>query len=135
MTKENFLGVLLISFEFIKTNLENIMSLNTNVIELFAKRPAISNDEDLIVMYEHGDDLIYYVRNYVTNQEFLVLSNSLLQQLPEQLKPLSNVVVQCNFYIIKQFENEIRNYVLQSNQLAHFYHLFNCGVSHFINSL
>ncbi|MEJ6498310.1 hypothetical protein [Pseudoalteromonas lipolytica] len=42
---------------------------NSNVVELFQKRPAVANDEEYIALYEQNDGYIYYVRNYVAQQE------------------------------------------------------------------
>ena len=43
---------------------------NSNVVELFQKRPAVANDEEYIALYEQNDSYIYCVRNNVAHREF-----------------------------------------------------------------
>ena len=111
------------------------MNTNLKSIELTQQQPSIANDEDYIAFYENGADYIYYVRNYVMSQEFIVLSSGMLELLPEEHRPITNVFVRSNFYVLRRFKRFIREHVLQSGQLRHFQHLFDCSVSEFFDSL
>lgn len=111
------------------------MKIESNVVELFAHRPPVYNDEDFLTLLENGTDQIVYVRNYVTSQEFIVASNSVINRLPLELRPITNVFVTSSFHALRQFKNDIRQYILQSNQLSHFYYLFNSSMTDFFDSL
>ncbi|MBS3796357.1 hypothetical protein [Pseudoalteromonas sp. BDTF-M6] len=100
----------------------------TNVIELIQERPALSNDEDFIALLEEGDECIYYVRNYIAQAEFIVVSEQVLQRLPSKLRPITNVFLPGHFFALKQYTSQIQNYVLKSGQMAHYYYLFNAPI-------
>ena len=70
------------------------MNTNLKSIELTQQQPSIAYDEDYIALYERGTDSIYYVRNYVMSQEFIVLSSGMFELLPEEHRPITNVFVQ-----------------------------------------
>ncbi len=111
------------------------MNTNLKSIELTEQQPSIASDEDYIALYEKGTEYIYYVRNYVMSQEFIVLSAGMFELLPEEHRPITNVFVQSNFYVIKQFKSQIRQHLLQTGQLQHFYHLFDCSITDFFERL
>lgn len=111
------------------------MNTNLKSIELTQQQPSIAYDEDYIALYERGTDYIYYVRNYVMSQEFIVLSSGMFELLPEEHRPITNVFVQSNFYVLMQFKSLVREHVLQSGQLQHFYHLFDCSIADFFENL
>ncbi|EWS96485.1 hypothetical protein BG00_16020 [Pseudoalteromonas sp. SCSIO_11900] len=111
------------------------MNTNLKLIELTQQQPSIANDEDYIALYESGTDYIYYVRNYVMSQEFIVVSVRIFELLPEEHRPITSVFVRSNFYVIRRFKRLIREHLLQSGQLQHFQHLFDCSVSEFFDSL
>lgn len=105
---------------------------SNNVVELFDNCPPICQDEDFLTLLEDGEDYIVYVRNYVTSQEVILVSNSIMNRLPRDLRPMTNVLFVCNFHVLRQFESEIRQYVLlESNSLNLFYHFFGCGLTDF----
>lgn len=118
--------------------MENTMNIesNNNVVELFSNRPPICQDEDFLTLLEDGDDYIVYVRNYVTSQEVILVSNSIMNRLPVDLRPISNVLFVSNFHVIRQFKSEIRQYILleSSYSLSHFYHFFG-SMTDFFDSL
>lgn len=111
------------------------MNTNLKSIDLTQQQPSIANDEDYIALYESGTDYIYYVRNYVMSQEFIVVSKGIFELLPEEHRPITSVFVRSNFYVIRRFKRLIREHFLQSGQLQHFQHLFDCSVSEFFDSL
>lgn len=111
------------------------MNTNLRTIELTQQQPCIANEEDYITLFESDEDYIYYVRNYVMSQEFIVLSAGMIKQLPEEYRPITNVFVQSNFYVIKQFKGQIRQHLLQTGKLQHFYHLFDCSITEFFERL
>ncbi|WP_217874325.1 hypothetical protein [Pseudoalteromonas shioyasakiensis] len=108
---------------------------NSNVVELFQKRPAVANDEECIALYEQNNDYIYYVRNYVAQQEFIVVSDSFIQALPEEMRPATNVFFSCNFCLLKQFKQLVQSHILNTGQFLYFYHLFDKSVNAFFDSL
>ena len=108
---------------------------NSNVVELFQKRPAVANDEEYIALYEQNNDYIYYVRNYVAQQEFIVVSDSFIQALPEEMRPATNVFFSCNFYLLKQFKRDVQSHIQNTGQFLYFYHLFDKSVNAFFDSL
>lgn len=110
------------------------MNTNLKSIELTQQQPSIANDEDYIALYESGTDYIYYVRNYVMSQEFIVVSKGIFELLPEEHRPITSVFVRSNFYVIRRFKRLIREHLLQSGQLQHFYHLFNCSIADFFEN-
>lgn len=110
------------------------MITNLRTIEP-TQQPTIANEEDYIALYESCSDYIYYVRNYVMSQEFIVLSSGLFELLPYEHRPITNVVVQSNFHVLRKFKSHIRDHVLRSGQLKHFYHLFDCSIGEFFDSL
>ncbi len=107
----------------------------SNMISQNDERPNISNDEDYFLLYQSNESYIYYVRNYAAQQEFICMTSDLLVQLPENWRPLSNVVVKHNFFILRHFEPLIKEYSLAAGQLSHFEHLFDVSMSEFFNSL
>ena len=111
------------------------MNTNLKSIELTQQQPSIAYDEDYIAFYERGTDYIYYVRNYVMSQEFIVVSAGIFELLPEEHRPITNVFVRSNFYVLRQFKSLVREHVLQSGQLQHFYHLFDCSIADFFENL
>ncbi|MGQ8366591.1 hypothetical protein [Glaciecola sp. 1036] len=111
------------------------MNIESNVTELFGSQPAIANDEDFLVLLDNDEDYICYVRNYVSSFEFIVVSNSIMRRLPKELQPITNVFVPSSFHALRQFKGDIRQYILQSNQLSHFYYLFNSSMTDFFDSL
>lgn len=111
------------------------MNIESNVVELFGHRPPIYNDEDFLTLLDNGIDHIVYVRNYVTSQEFIVASNSVINRLPTELRPTTNVFVTSSFHALRQFKDDIRRHVLESGQLSHFYYLFDNGIADFFDSL
>ena len=86
---------------------------------------CISDDEDYIALYESEGSYIYYVRNYATQTEFLLLSFDLMMSLDEKFRTVAGVY----------FESEVTQHVLESAALPHFHYLFNCSVSKFIKRL
>jgi len=100
------------------------MNTQSNVVELFSKCPPISYDEDFLVLLDNGNDYICYVRNYVASQEFIVVSASILDRLPHELRPVTNIFVTSNFHALSQFKFDIQQYILESEQLSHYCHLF-----------
>lgn len=110
------------------------MNDQANVVELFSKPRPTSNDEDFLVLLDTGDDYICYVRNYVASQECILVSNSILNQLPESLRPVTNVCFPINFSVLSRFEEAIRQFLFESNQMGHFSYLFNCSVRTFFES-
>lgn len=100
------------------------MDTQSNVIELFRKHPPTSNDEDFLVLLDNGKDYICYVRNYSAFQEFIFVSTSIMKKLPMELRPLTNVFVTSNFHALRQFKYDIQQYILESEQLNHYYYLF-----------
>lgn len=110
------------------------MNTNLKSIDLTQQQPSIANDEDYIALYESGTDYIYYVRNYVMSQEFIVVSKGIFELLPEEHRPITSVFVRSNFYVIRRFKRLIREHLLQSGQLQHFYHLFNCSIADFFEN-
>ncbi len=114
--------------------MENTMNIesNNNVVELFSTPPPICQDEDFLTLLEDGDDYIVYVRNYTASQEVILISNSIMNRLPVELRPMTNVLFACNFHILRRFEAEIRQYVLlESNSLSLFFQFFGCGLKDF----
>ena len=111
------------------------MNPQTNIVELFGYQPPIAYDEDFLTLLDRGEDYICYVRNYISSQEFIVVSPSILERLPEELKPITNVFVPSSFHALRQFKADIRQYVLDSGQLSHFYHLFSSSMTDFFKSL
>lgn len=105
---------------------------NNNVVELFSTPPPICQDEDFLTLLEDGDDYIVYVRNYISSQEVILISNSIMNRLPVELRPMTNVLFACNFHILRRFDAEIRQYVLlESNSLSLFFQFFGCGLKDF----
>ncbi|WP_105190034.1 MULTISPECIES: hypothetical protein [unclassified Pseudoalteromonas] len=100
----------------------------SNVIELFQERRKIANDEDFIALLEDGEHCIYYVRNYIAQAEFIVVSEQVLQSLPSELRPITNVFLPVHFFALKQYTSQIQKHVLESGQMAHYYYLFNAPV-------
>ena len=117
--------------------MENTMNIesNNNVVELFNSTPPICQDEDFLTLLDNGIDHIVYVRNYVSSQEFVVASNSVINRLPTELRPTTNVFATSSFHALRQFKDDIRQYVLESGQLSHFYYLFDNGIADFFDSL
>ncbi len=94
-----------------------------------------SDDEDYLVMYERGSSYIYYVRNYEVQLEYILISEDLMNLMPEEVRPFTNVYLRPYFAAIKQFEEIIRSYLLLGGLLKHFNHLFNCSISQFFERL
>ncbi|GFD79561.1 hypothetical protein KUL118_24230 [Tenacibaculum sp. KUL118] len=94
-----------------------------------------SDDEDCIALYENNDSYIYYVRNYVSQTEFIIISHTLMDTLPEEAKTLTGVYVTMHFGVLKYFQDEVTHHVMTKGLLAHFHYLFNCTVSRFIEQL
>lgn len=113
------------------------MNNQSNIIELFGHRRCIADDEDFLVLLDRGHDYICYVRNYVAATEFIVVSNSIVSKLPEDLRPVSNVFVQSHFHALRQFKEEVRRFLTSEseNGLGLFYYFFNCSISAFFDSL
>jgi len=111
------------------------MHYESNVIELTKQRRALALDEDYISLLDNGLSHIYYVRNYVASQEFIIVSETILNRLPENCRPITCVFLQPNFHVIRRFKHEILQHVIESDQLAHFYRLFNCSISRFFDAL
>ncbi len=111
------------------------MNIYLKSIELKEQQPSIANDEDYIALYENGADYIYYVRNYVMSQEFIVVSAGMFELLPLEHRPITNVFVRSNFYVLRRYKRLIREHVLQSGQLLQFQHLFDCSVAEFFENI
>ncbi len=106
---------------------------NSNVIELFNQQPSLAMEEDFIALYEEDNSYIYYLRSYVSQQEVIVLSHDLLGLLPQELRPITNIIFQCNFNILKQFKSQIQHYLWKNNLMSHFYYLFNTPIDEVFN--
>lgn len=96
---------------------------------------CFSDDEDYITLYENEDSYIYYVRNYAAQTEFLLLSLDLMMSLDEKFRTVAGVYFTPHFSVLKHFESEVTQHVLESAALPHFHYLFNCSVSKFIMTL
>ncbi|MBT1066159.1 hypothetical protein KJY73_21465 [Bowmanella sp. Y26] len=103
-------------------------------IQIFEPMP-LDMDEDCIALYEGDGEYIHYVRHYGAQVEFIVVSDGLIGQLPEWLRPSSRVFVRKNFYALKQFRAEIRQYVIESGQNRHFSYLFQSSLGEFFDDL
>ena len=111
------------------------MYLETNVVELYSKSVPLANDEDFIVLLDRDDDYICYVRNYVASTEFIVVSDSITQKLPFDMRPVTNVFLLTNFHVLKRFKNAIKNHVASDSALLRqFRYLFHCGIDELFNS-
>ena len=95
----------------------------------------ISDDEDYIALYSHGDSYIYYIRNYVAQSEFVLMSTDLMQKLPSPYRALSGVYLRRYFSVLKFFEQEILLHLASDEHLVHFNHLFDCKPPVFFESL
>ena len=111
------------------------MNMIFNEAEPNQRTRSIADDEDYITLLKVNGDSIYYVRNYIAAVEFIVLSEKFIEELPNELRPCTNILVQSNFYVIREFKNQIKRHLLQSDQLRHFNYLFNCSVSDFFEEL
>lgn len=111
------------------------MHYESKVIELTNQRRALALDEDYISLLENELSHIYYVRNYVASQEFIIVSETILDRLPESCRPITCVFLQPNFHVLRRFKTEILQHLTESGQIAHFYRLFNCSISSFFDSL
>lgn len=96
---------------------------------------CFSDDEDCISLYENEDEYIYYVRNYIAQTEFVIISPAMLIALPEQMRTVAGVYLPLHFNALKTFQAEITHYVLCNGQLPHFHHLFDCTLSAFFEKL
>ena len=94
-----------------------------------------SDDEDCIALYENNDSYIYYVRNYVSQTEFIIISHTLMNTLPGEVRTLTGVYVTMHFGVLKYFHDEVTQHVMTKGLLPHFHYLFNCTVSRFIEQL
>ena len=106
-----------------------MIASNENVIQLFGKPPTIDGEVDCLVLYEDQDSFIHYFRDYVANTEYVVLSNMLLVELPPNERPMSNVLLLHNFHILKYFQSRIKEHIVLSGQLLHFYALFKSSMT------
>lgn len=95
----------------------------------------VSDDEDYIVLYESGSSYILYVRNYFVQTEFLIISQDLTCLLPLQNRTVSGVYFPAYFSVLKTFRNEVIKHVISNGLLPHFYHLFDCTISDFIENI
>ena len=89
------------------------------------------HDEDYLSLLECSGEHIRYVRNYSAQVEFVILSQGLVDSLPSALRPISNVFVSSNFWILKRFKERISQYVLNSGNTGHFQHLFDANLDEF----
>lgn len=100
-----------------------MIASNENVIPMFGK-PTFENETDCIVFYEDEDSFIHYIRDYVANVEYAVVSNKLALELPMHERPVSNVFLLHHFHLLKHFSNRIERFLTESRQLEHFHTLF-----------
>ncbi|QJR82146.1 hypothetical protein CA267_016005 [Alteromonas pelagimontana] len=109
--------------------------MNITDIDTFKPSSAISDDEDILILYKEGKESICYVRNYLMQQEFLIISSGLVMELPEYYRPMTNIFVRVHFHVIRKFRLRIQEYVIKSNQLLHFYRFFDASIAEFFDSL
>ena len=107
----------------------------THLLLVEQPKRCFSDDEDYIALYENEDSYIYYVRNYAAQTEFLLLSLDLMMTLNERYWTVAGVYFTPHFSVLKHFESEVTQHVLESAALPHFHYLFNCSVSKFIKRL
>jgi len=101
-----------------------MIASNENVIRMFGK-PSFDYETDCIVLYEDQDSFIHYIRDYVANVEYVIVSNVLAIELPASERPASSVYLLHHFHLLKHFSNRIERFLIESHQQEHFDALFN----------
>ncbi len=111
------------------------MPVIKNAVELGSETPSVVIEEDCIPLLINGEDIIFFIRNYNVDQCVIFISNSIYNKLSEEERPMTHVFLRPNFRAIRQFKNEIRQFILETGRLNNFYHFFNCSMAEFFNSL
>jgi hypothetical protein len=91
-------------------------------------------EEEIIELYKNNNSFIRFVRDY-KQQEYIEVSNDILLMLFEENRPLESYIFSSNFHLLKRYKSQIKQHILETNQLRYFYRLFGTSMSKFFDSL
>lgn len=110
------------------------MSSQSHMSCLEAK-PNLVLEEDFLELYRQKESYIVLVRNFQLQVEYIILSNDIASELPEELRTCANVYFKHHFFILVYFKTIIKKHVLVSGNLRLFYHLFDASLQEFFEQL